>query len=472
MKDTTGVPEKKKKKGFSKIPHTYLILFGIVLVISILTYIIPAGQFERVYDEASGKNLIVPGSYQTVEQAPVSPLSIPLKFVQTLSNPDISQIIFFIFIIGGAFELIMRTGMIAAYCGKLGKAFQGKEKLIIPIFVTLFATGGFTMGMSVEVLVFVPIGIAVAKAVGYDAITGTSMIAMGSIVGFTAGVYNPFNVGVAQTIAGLPLFSGAWYRWIILIVFIVVTSLFIIHYAEKVKKDPSKNILNGVDMGDIGKDVDIPEVTWRHRLILLTVAAGFVLLIVGVSMWGWFIDEMAVLFLVMGVICGLIAGFGPNKVCDIFVEGCASITFGAFIVGVAGTIQTVMADGLIIDTIINSFANAIMVLPHALQVFGMYVMQTIINLPINSGTGQAAATMPIMAPVGDLVGVSRQTAVLAFQMGDGLTNAIFPTSSTMLGFLAASKIPYSKWLKYVMKLMVILFLVAGAFVILAPIIGY
>ncbi|MBO1679051.1 YfcC family protein [Bittarella massiliensis (ex Durand et al. 2017)] len=462
-------PKKKKKWG---MPHTYIILFGIVLIVSLLTYVIPAGQFERVEDPDSGRSLIVAGSYQEVESSPVSPLSIPLKFVQTLSKPEISEIIFFIFIIGGAFELIMRTGMIAAFCGKLGRAFRGKEKLIIPIFVALFATGGFTMGMSVEVLVFVPIGIAVAKAVGYDAITGTSMIAMGSIVGFTAGIYNPFNVGVAQSIAGIPLFSGAWYRWIILIVLVIATSLYIIHYAEKVKRDPSKNILNGVDMGDSGADVEIPEVNFRHVLILLTVVAGFALLIYGVSSLGWFIAEMAVIFLVMGVVCGLLAGFGPNKVCDIFVEGAGSIAYGALIIGVAGTIQTVMADGLIIDTIINAFAQAIMALPKAVQVLGMYCMQTIINLPINSGTGQAAATMPIMAPVGDLVGVSRQTTVLAFQLGDGFTNAIFPTSSTMLGFLAASKIPYAKWLKYVLPLMAILFVLGGIFVMVAPAIGY
>lgn len=466
-----SIETSKKKKGI-QMPHTYIILFLIVLVVCLLTYVIPAGQFER-QEDASGRMLIVPGTYTQVESSPVSPLEIPMAFVRTLGSSSVNEIIFFIFIIGGAFELIMQTGMITAFCAKLGKMFAGKEKLLIPIFITVFAVGGFTMGMSVEVLVFVPIGIAVAKAVGYDTITGTAMIAMGSIVGFTAGIYNPFNVGVAQSIAGVtPMFSGAWYRWIILVAFIVVTSLYIIHYAEKVKKNSSKNLMGNEDSNLEDVDVSAIEVTGRHKLILLAVVIALAVLIYGVAYLGWFITEMATLFLVLGVVCGILAGFSGNKICDLYVQGMANITFGALIVGVAGTINTVMVDGMIIDTIINALANAIVALPSSVKIIGMFLVQTIINLPINSGTGQAAATMPIMAPVGDLVGLTRQSTVLAFQLGDGLTNAIFPTSSTMLGFLAASKIPYSVWLKYVIKLVILLSLVSMAFLALAVVIGY
>ena len=300
-----------------------------------------------------------------------------------------------------------------------------------------------------------------------------SAIAMGSIVGFTAGIYNPFNVGMAQSIAGVtPMFSGAWYRWIILVAFIVVTSLYIIHYAEKVKKNPSKNLMGNEDSNLEDVDVSAIEVTGRHKLILLAVVIALAVLIYGVAYLGWFITEMATLFLVLGVVCGILAGFSGNKICDLYVQGMANITFGALIVGVAGTINTVMVDGMIIDTIINALANAIVALPSSVKIIGMFLVQTIINLPINSGTGQAAATMPIMAPVGDLVGLTRQSTVLAFQLGDGLTNAIFPTSSTMLGFLAASKIPYSVWLKYVIKLVILLSLVSMAFLALAVVIGY
>ena len=301
------------------MPHTYIILFLIVLVVCLLTYVIPAGQFER-QEDASGRMLIVPGTYTQVESSPVSPLEIPMAFVRTLGSSSVNEIIFFIFIIGGAFELIMQTGMITAFCAKLGKMFAGKEKLLIPIFITVFAVGGFTMGMSVEVLVFVPIGIAVAKAVGYDTITGTAMIAMGSIVGFTAGIYNPFNVGVAQSIAGVtPMFSGAWYRWIILVAFIVVTSLYIIHYAEKVKKNPSKNLMGNEDSNLEDVDVSAIEVTGRHKLILLAVVIALAVLIYGVAYLGWFITEMATLFLVLGVVCGILAGFSGNKICDLYV---------------------------------------------------------------------------------------------------------------------------------------------------------
>lgn len=459
------------KKKF-KMPHTYIILFLIVLVVSLLTYIIPAGQFERMTD-ASGRELIIAGSYSQVEQTPVSPINIPIEFVKTLGDSSVNEIIFFIFIIGGAFELIMQTGMISAFCAKLGKMFNGKEKFLIPIFVSIFAVGGFTMGMSVEVLVFVPIGIAVAHAVGYDIITGTAMIAMGSIIGFTSGIYNPFNVGVAQSIAGIsPLFSGAWYRWIILIVFIIITSLYIIHYAEKVKKNPELDLLKDEDMSSLELDIEIPEVNLRHKLILVAVVIAFASIIYGVAYLGWFISEMAAIFLVLGVICGILAGFSGNKICQLFIEGMANITFGAMIVGVAGTIRTVLVDGMIIDTIVYHMSNSLMALPDAIKIIGMFIVQSIINLPINSGTGQAAATMPIMVPVGDLVGLSRQSIVLAFHLGDGLTNAIYPTSSTMLAFLAASKIPYSKWFRYIYKLVLILSLVSMIFLFIATVIGY
>lgn len=279
-----SIETSKKKKGI-QMPHTYIILFLIVLVVCLLTYVIPAGQFER-QEDASGRMLIVPGTYTQVESSPVSPLEIPMAFVRTLGSSSVNEIIFFIFIIGGAFELIMQTGMITAFCAKLGKMFAGKEKLLIPIFITVFAVGGFTMGMSVEVLVFVPIGIAVAKAVGYDTITGTAMIAMGSIVGFTAGIYNPFNVGVAQSIAGVtPMFSGAWYRWIILVAFIVVTSLYIIHYAEKVKKNPSKNLMGNEDSNLEDVDVSAIEVTGRHKLILLAVVIALAVLFTAWPTW-------------------------------------------------------------------------------------------------------------------------------------------------------------------------------------------
>ena len=268
------------------------------------------------------------------------------------------------------------------------------------------------------------------------------------------------------------MFSGAWYRWIILVAFIVVTSLYIIHYAEKVKKNPSKNLMGNEDSNLEDVDVSAIEVTGRHKLILLAVVIALAVLIYGVAYLGWFITEMATLFLVLGVVCGILAGFSGNKICDLYVQGMANITFGAMIVGVAGTINTVMVDGMIIDTIINALANAIVALPSSVKIIGMFLVQNIINLPINSGTGQAAATMPIMAPVGDLVGLTRQSTVLAFQLGDGLTNAIYPTSSTMLGFLAASKIPYSVWLKYVIKLVILLSLVSMAFLALAVVIGY
>jgi len=457
------------KKEF-KIPNTFVILFIILLVVCALTYVVPAGSFERIENDA-GRVVVVADSYTQTESSPVSPLSIPMKIFTTLWSSGATQIMFFIFIIGGAFEIIMRTGMISAYCSKIGKVSEKKSKFVIPIFVIIFAICGFTMGMSVEVLVFVPIGIAVAEALGYDRTTGTAMIAMGSVIGFTAGIYNPFNVGVAQSLADLPMFSGAGFRWVVLIVFVIITSAYIIRYAEKVRKNPEKDILYGLDLENANA-AEIVEINSRHKFILITVVGGFALLIYGVSKLGWYIDEMAVLFMVMGFLSGFLYGYGPSKVCDIFLEGVSNIAYGALVVGVASAITTIMTDGMIIDTIINALADSVANLPHAVQSSGMFVMQTLINFLINSGSGQATATMPVLLPVGDLIGLSRQVTILAFQFGDGLSNAIFPTSSTMLGFLAASKIPYSKWLRYVMPLMLIIWAACIVLLIAAQSIGY
>lgn len=450
-----------------KIPNTFVILFIIMVIASILTYIIPAGVFDR--DPDTG--VVQAGSFHYVDSTAVSPLEIPMKIFVTMFSSNATQIMFFIFIIGGAFEIIMRTGMISSFCAKAGNLSEKHSKLVVPLFLIIFAICGFTMGMSVEVLVFVPIGIAVAEAIGYDRTTGTAMVAMGSVIGFTAGIYNPFNVGVAQSLADLKMFSGAGFRWFALAMFFVATSIYIIRYAEKVRKNPDKDILKGLELGEV-KQAEVSNITGRHWIILFIVVGGFALLIFGVAKLGWYISEMAVLFIVMGFLCGFIYGDGPSKVCDVFLEGAANITYGAFVVGVASAITTVMTDGQIIDTVVYALSNSIAGMPHVIQSTGMFIMQTIINFFINSGSGQAAATMPIMIPVGDIIGVSRQTTILAFQFGDGLTNAIFPTSSTMLGFLAASKIPYTKWLRYAMPLMCILWGICIVLLIIAQVVGY
>ncbi|MCS7459621.1 TIGR00366 family protein [Paenibacillus doosanensis] len=456
-----------------KMPHTFVILVILIFVAAALTYAIPAGKFDRIKDQATGKSLLVTGSYHHVEASPIGLTDIPKSIVHGLI--DSADVVFFIFIIGGAFQIISSTGTIEAVTGRVAKAFANKGMWVIPVFLTLFSVGGFTMGMSTEVMVFVPIGIAIARALGYDALTGTAMISLGASCGFTAGILNPFNVGLAQAIAQVPMFSGMWLRIILLICLIAVTSFYIMRYAVKVKKDPSKGLVQDLEAQADGVKVDfsqLPSMQLKHYLTIITVVCGFALLIWGVSKKGWWMEELAALFLTMGVVSGFCSGYGPSRVAKEFVKGASAITYGAFIIGIARAIMVVLEHGNIIDSIVYSLSILVGELPSSVQVLGMYLFQNVMNVFITSGTGMAVTTMPIMVPLSDLLGVTRQTSVLAFQLGDGFTNMILPTSSALMGSLAVSGIAYQKWVRFFWPLMATWIVIGAIFIVVADIIKY
>ncbi|WP_028550549.1 YfcC family protein [Paenibacillus sp. UNC451MF] len=463
------------KRKWLKMPHTYVILIILVFVAAVLTYAIPAGKFERVKDKVTGKSLLVTGSYHHVDASPVSLIDIPKSIVHGLI--DSADVVFFIFIIGGAFQIISSTGTIEAITGRVARTFANKGVWVIPVFLSLFSVGGFTMGMSTEVMVFVPIGIAIARALGYDALTGTAMISLGASCGFTAGILNPFNVGLAQAIAQIPMFSGMWLRIILLVCLITITSIYLMRYARKVKKDPTQGLVYELEKEADGTATKLdfshlPNMQLKHYLTIVTVIAGFGLLIWGVSKKGWWMEELAALFLTMGVLSGLFSGYGPSQIAKEFVKGASAITYGAFIIGLARGIMVVLDHGNVIDTIVNSLSILVGELPSSVQVLGMYVFQNVMNVFITSGTGMAVTTMPIMVPLSDLLGVTRQTSVLAFQLGDGFTNMILPTSSALMGSLAVSGIAYQKWVRFFWPLMATWLVVGAVFVIVANIIHY
>ncbi|MDD7741090.1 MAG: C4-dicarboxylate ABC transporter permease [Fusicatenibacter sp.] len=459
-----------KKKTFQP-PHTFVILVALIILAAIATYFVPAGEYTRYTDEALGRTLVEAGSYHTVESNPVSLFSVPGIIYRAIVSA--ASTVTFILMIGGAFEIITSTGALTALCQKLSKMFVGKEYFVIPVFLVLFSVFGTTMGMSSEVMIFIPIGITLALSLGLDKVTGVAMIAMGAASGFTAGLLNPFNVGVAQDIAELPMFSGIGYRAVILVVLLVIDTLYIIAYEKKVKAHPEKSILYGITESEEYKfDESTAVITKRQILVLVEVAVGFAVLIYGLAKLDWYFEEMSALFLVMGVLAGIINGYGPNKIASTFGKGAAGITVGALIVGVAKGVELVLSDAQILDTIVYAIANVVNVLPHTFQAVGMFIAQSFVNCLITSGTGQAAVTMPLMTPVADLVGISRQTAVLAFQLGDGFSNSILPTSSALMGYLVVSKIPYPKWLKFMVPLFLLWTLAGCVFMIIAVAIGY
>lgn len=467
--------ENAKEKKQLRIPHTYVILFAIVLLMAVLSWIVPAGEYDRVYNESTDRNVVDPDSYHLVDAAPVGPFDLFMSI--TLGMQQSSGIIFFILILGGAFEIVNSTGAIEAGISRLALKMRNKDMLLIPVIMGVFFVFGGTIGMSEECIAFVPIGIALARALGYDAIAGTAMVTIGAACGFTSGFMNPFTVGVAQGIAELPPFSGIGLRLALGITVLIISIIYLIRYCGKIKKDPTKSLIYDVEVEESksGNAIDldnIPKFTASHALVLLTFFGGIVMLVVGVFKFGWYIDEIATVFLIVGILSGFFAKIGPSRICTTFLNGARGILFGALVVGIARAILVVMTQGAIIDSVIHGLAGAISSLPTAISAAGMYIVQIVINFFIPSGSGQAGTTMPIMTPLSDVLGIQRQVAVLCFQLGDGFTNSIIPTSASLMGALSIGKIPYEKWFSWIWRLMLIWIVVGLFFVLGANAFGY
>ena len=459
----------KKKFVF---PNTYVIIILMMIVAVLLTWIIPSGEFERVKDEVSKQSIIIPGTFKYIENNPISFLQIPVYIMKGLAKA--SDIVFLVIIVGGAFNIIIETGMFQSFAGRLTKVFSNKEVLIIPAFSTIFALACTTMGVN-TFIGFAPIAVIIARSIGYDAIVGVSMVALGGAIGFSTGTFNPFTTGVAQSLAGLPIFSGLGYRFVCLVVFLIVTNIYIIWYAKKIKANPESSVV--YEMEQENKKIEVSEkqhdkIEGRHYLVLLIVIACFVLLVYGSQNWKWKLQENAAMFLWMGVLSGFAYGFGPSKIAEEFTKGAKKLVYGALMIGMANGISLILADGKILDTTVQYLGGLLVVLPSHAQAAGMFLMQLLINGLITSGSGQAAATMPIMLPVADIIGMTKQTAVLAFNFGDGLSNYILPTSSALMGFIAMVGISYSNWMKFMWKLFLIWTVVGAVLVIVANSINY
>ncbi|MCM3079362.1 YfcC family protein [Brevibacillus invocatus] len=459
------------KKRFN-MPHTYAILFIMIVLAALLSYILPAGEFERIQDPESGKTIVVSNSYHQVESSPVSFFDM-FKSIPTGMQKG-AQIIFYIFIVSGVFGIIRSTGAIEAGINKGVRHLAGREILMIPASMLLFSIGGFAMGMAEETIIFVPIGIALARAMGFDAVTGTAMVTLGAASGFIGGMLNPFTVGIAQSLAQIPLFSGLAFRSVVYVFVLGFAIWYVMRYAYKVKADPTQSVIHDLEYASIQderEEVAISVLNTRHLIVFLVIAGGLAFNVYGVFQHGWFLLELTASFLVMGLIAGFVGGLSINKVFDSFVSGAKAVTYGALIVGFARAITVVLEDGKIIDTIVNSLTAAISSLPDTVNVVAMFLIQSLINLFIPSGSGQAAATMPIMVPISDLLGIQRQVAVLAYQYGDAISNSIIPTSSALMGYLAVAGIPYEKWVKFVWKLILGWTLIACIALIVAVLIG-
>lgn len=466
-----------KKNSFKmRVPHTYVIIFFMVLLMSVLTWIIQPGEFdyESVNVGGTTRNLVVPGSYHTIERYEANPAGI-IDFAASFHKGAIAaaDVVMLIFLVNGAFHIVIQTGAFNALLGSLLKRFYGRREKILVIFLfTIFALCGSLFGMLNEFNGFYPLFVGLGVALGYDAIWGASIVALGAFMGFAGGTMNPYNVVVAQSIAGLPLYSNLGIRVISLIVFSVISIWWILRYGAKIKKDPLKSFMLGEKTAfSLDKEELLKyKVTLKHKFILIVVVLALLLIVWGSVTHGWGTTQLTGVFILMGISAALIDGWNADKIANEFIKGCASVAFGALVVGFARAILVVMQDGKIIDTIINFMATSLEGLPEILASYGMLAMHTIINFFIPSGSGQAATTIPIMAPIGDLIGVSREIVCLTFQFGSSFADLLFPTSSVVI-VCGLSEIPIEKWWKFYGPLFGIMFIAQMAIVTGAVIIG-
>lgn len=437
--------ERKKRKW--TVPHTYVILMSAVIFVAILTYIVPAGTYERIEDPNTGRIIVDVTSFQFVKRSPVGPFGV-LKAIPT-AMVESASIIFFVFILGGAFSIIEGTGAINSAMASAIRKLKNRGLIVIPLVMFLVSILGFTIGAAEEVIVLIPIAILLARGLGYDDVVGVAMISTGAAVGFSGGMLNPFTTGVAQGIAELPLYSGMWFRVIGYVIFYLIAVIHVMRYAKKSSEDPKKSVLYGIERQETELEKkEFSEFTTAHKLIILTFIIGIGIMVYGVMEKDWFITEISAVFLGTAIVCSIISRQGPSKMARSFVDGAKGIVFGALVVGLARTILVVMQQGQIMDSIIYFIAMGLERLPVQLTAIGMFIANSLINFFIPSGSGQAATMVPIMAPLADVLDITRQTAVLAVTYGDAFSNQIIPTSGALMAMIGLANIPYDKWFKY------------------------
>ena len=466
----------KKFSNGIKVPHTLVIIFSIIILMAIATYIVPGGSYDRVIADVNGqsKTVVLNGSFHYVENEAQGLFSVMQAPISGLEQS--AEIIAFLFIVGGAFSLITRTKAIDSAIAKVVSIFKGNELLIIPIIFTLFSLGGATFGMTEEAIPFITILTPLMLALGFDSILAVGISYLGCIVGFATAMLNPFTVGIAQSIAEITLFSGVVYRSILWVITTIVGIIFLMIYARRIKKNPQLSPMYKLDEEKRKKlnksENEEVKFTLSHKIIIASIGVCLAVIIWGVLRKGFWIPEIAAVFLITGIFAGIVGGLKADEMAEAFIAGAKDMIGAAMVIGFARAIVIIAENSQIIDTILYGLSSFIGKLPSLLAACVMLPVQMFINFFVISGSGQAALTMPILAPLGDLLDISRQTTVLIFQLGDGFSNAIFPTSGVLMACLGMAGIPYSKWFKWILPLQIILFALGIIFITCAMMIGW
>ena len=466
MSNTTAKP---KKKSF-KMPHTFVILIIIIAIAVLLTWVVPSGKYARV-DNGQGTKVVDATSFEYVENVHVNPLDVPTLIVKAfVSNADLILLVLFS---GGAIYMLTSAGVLQALVALVARKFSKRLEIFIPVLMLVFALICTTQGVN-TFIGFAPITVMLALSLGLDSIVGVGIILLGGAIGFSTGTLNVSTTLVAQKIADLPIYSGIAYRWICFAVYYVITCFWLVRYAKKIQKKPELSPMYDLDKNSEFKKTSLEDfgtMDVRKVLCIIALVAALVLIVYGCIKLNWSFTEQSAIFLVFAIVVGIISGFGASKICTEFMNGCKKMLTAGFIIGFARAIGSVLSAGVITDTIVHSLGTILTGLPTALLGVGMLFANTVINVFLTSGSGQAAAVMPIMIPLSDLLGVTRQTCVLSFNFGDGFCNYILPTSTALMGILSAGNVPYDRWMRFMWKLFLVWFGTGAVLVVIAQLIG-
>ncbi|UNX53171.1 AbgT family transporter [Georgenia sp. TF02-10] len=437
-----------------------------------LTYAVPGGRYERVAGPG-GRELVDPDSFQSVASTPTTLLQLVTAIPRGVI--DASQIVFFVLVVGGMFAVIRRTGVVDLALGAAARRFADRGILVIPALMLLFSLIASLIGVPELSLVYIPAIMPLILALGFDRVTAVATALVGTGAGFAAGFLNPINTGLGQQIAGLPPFSGLSFRVVVYLALISAGIAWTMAYAARVRSDPARSFVADVPV----EDPELAPVTGhgermshRQRLAALAMLPFVGVLVWGLTTQGWLFVEMAGLFLVMAVVVGLVAGLSTRQIAEGFDAGARDVLGGALIVGFARAVALVLEDGQILDTIVNGLGTAVDAVPPVLTAIAMLILQALFNLIVPSGSGQAVVTLPILAPLSDLVGVTRQTTVLAYQLGDGMTNLIYPTSGYFMAAIAVGRVPWQRWVRFYLPLLGIWLTISIVALIIAQAIGW
>ena len=454
-----------------KIPNTLVLLFIMQVAALVVTWILPAGEFDSRTNE-TGRELVIPGTFQLLEDSPtLTPLAILTAIPRGLT--DAQDIIFFVLLVGGVLSIIRHTGAIEALLGRVLQRFSTRMGLLILFPMFAFALGSSTFGMAVEFITLVGLLISFCLALRLDKMTAVAVLVVGYGIGYGAAAINPFTVMVAQDVAGLQPGSGIWLRLLIFMPLLLLGFRHVYRYAKRVKADPSCSLVaDNSDSGvDIGAD-DFPEMTRTRLMVLLAMLVTLATLVFGVMVLRWYLLELSALFLALGLAVVLIARLGADESAVAFAKGASDLVYTAMLIGFARAIALILEDGNVLYTIVHGLSLPLSMVGAELSVIGMLLMQSMMNFFIPSGSGQAYVTMPLMAPMADILGITRQTAVLAYQFGDGFTNMIVPTNPVLMGILGVAGVPYDRWFRFILPLMLKILLACSAILLFAVWIGY